>query len=88
MAIYLLKESDEGAWEKWAEANDTFYSPYQDIRGMVVRADSENVARQIAVEREGPYGSAGRWLDATVTVCERVEEDGSPMVVLANIPTG
>lgn len=87
MSVWVLQERDEADEDAWAEANNVPYSPYVDPHGFVVVASSENEARQVA--RDADDGAAGvRWLDATMTSCEIIEDDGKTRVVMGNWPTG
>lgn len=79
--LYLL-ESIEGArhaHDAW-QVDGTLYR-------LVVRATGHDDARRRAVERATEHGDleAHVWYDATVTSCQRLQDDGELGVVLAEV---
>lgn len=65
---------------------------YDDYDGFVVRAQSEDEARQLAYELAADGNlhrdMASWWLDAEKTICEEVPPEGEPKYVLASFHYG
>lgn len=88
MTIWVLRERGDADQEDWAEAHGADYSPYSDPHGFVVVASNEYDARKVAAGADYDHRCGERWLDATVTSCEPIADDGNPRVVLGDWPTG
>jgi hypothetical protein len=82
MKIWLLKNREDLP-EK--EADNPWYPWYDKIFGQVVRAETEQQARQIATEQaadeaKGEFKDA--WLNSQYSTCVELSADGEPGVIL------
>lgn len=70
----LPKDEAKNPWEPW----------YDKTLGFVVRAETEQDARQIADENgmEENRGGKHPWLDAALSTCEELTADGEPGMIL------
>lgn len=91
MKIWILKPVDglpngDNPWDPW----------YDKCFGMVVRAESEEEARQFAHEsasdenrgeflRQKIANTEGPWLDPKYSTCDELSEHGEPGVLLQDI---
>lgn len=73
MRLWELRpiDKDSGPWEPW----------YDKAFGFVVRADTEAQARLLASAQAGDEKAAA-WLDASLSRCEELTDDGEASVVM------
>ena len=77
MRLWLLRpiDPDSGPWDPW----------YDKAFGFVVRAESEQLAREaVATRGWGAAGDEGRapWLDASLSSCEPLDGDGPAEIIM------
>lgn len=81
MELYILEpiESVRHAYDPWQVAGTA--------RLMVVRASGPEAARHAAVELASDAGDREPhvWLDAAVTSCSRLQDDGEPGVIVVEV---
>lgn len=70
--IYILERTDEIGWDEYT--------------GKVVRAESEQEARDIANKKTGDEGKI--WTDTTKVTCEQVATDGASGAILEAFNAG
>jgi len=56
---------------------------YDELRGVVVRAESSRQARRLASSYRGDEGE-DVWMDKNQTTCRQVKNDGKPEVILCD----
>lgn len=73
MTLWILRPKDGNSdpWSPW----------YDKMFGVIVRAESEKRAREMAAEEAGDEGTEA-WLDANVSSCKPLTADGDESVVL------
>ena len=76
MALYKLEPRFEngGAWKPW----------YDKMFGAIVRAESEQAARELLASNPRDEGAAC-WLDPTQSVCVEVVAVGPPEVIVRDV---
>ena len=60
---------------------------YDCVNGLVVRAESEEMARALAAEKSADEGGHV-WLDMTKSSCDQLPENGVPGVILVDFNAG
>lgn len=81
MKLWLLNPSDDLKFP-----NDPWCPSYGKIHATVVRAESENDARNVAAlngERENKHPLGSPWLRPDFSTCEEIKSDGEPMVIMS-----
>jgi hypothetical protein len=71
MKFYILKPKKY--WQPW----------YDKTFGVIVRAENESEARQLASKMAGDEGSEV-WLDPSTTVCDILLAEGPPEVIMVD----
>jgi hypothetical protein len=74
MPLYLLKRDDS-------------WIGYDEYVGFVVRAESEEQAREIVSKTNGQEGGK-TWLDASKASCDLIDQAGSPGIILDSFNAG
>lgn len=84
MKLYLLRPRENGnkslpPWETW----------YDKVYGFVVRAESEESAREIANKNGGDeiaYGDV--WIDPNLSICIELTTDGPEEMIIRDFASG
>lgn len=85
MKLWILRARDEEL-----PANDNPWCAEFDMNySMVIRAETENRARQLAHEQTGHENDDGEpWLDPKYTTCQELTADGGEEVVCVDYKRG
>lgn len=91
MALWLLRPLNAEVEDGVVDHNQpgfagTPWDPWPDcVFGFVVRASSEQEARQLASNRAGDetvYGSPKAWIDPSFSSCVPLDGDGPPEIIM------
>jgi len=73
-------------WEGMDE-DEYGYSPYCNLRDVLVRAETEEQARQLVLTVD-PWDSNKMWLDSRATICKEIVVEGPAEVLIQASGTG
>lgn len=85
MKLWLLQFVD--GFRRFDETGKYYVAGYTHTQGFVIRAESEEIARQTAAS-SSEHTSGPWWMDAEATTCVELLQDGEAGIVLADEPSG
>jgi len=71
-------------FEGLPESSNPWVPWYDKCFGLVIRAETEEEARNIANDKQG-YDLNGAWLDTKLSKCEELLEDGDEGIIICDV---